>query len=32
MEAIDYGQIYVSSIQGRYITYDHLNKFISGLS
>ncbi|WP_339652365.1 M14 metallopeptidase family protein [uncultured Maribacter sp.] len=32
MEAIDYGQIYVSSIQGRYITYDHLNKFILGLS
>ncbi|SEL95248.1 Zinc carboxypeptidase [Maribacter orientalis] len=32
MKAIDYSQIYVSSIQGRYITYDHLNKFISGLS
>jgi hypothetical protein len=32
MKAIDYRKIYVSSIQGRYITYDHLNKFISGLS
>ncbi|WP_339627063.1 M14 metallopeptidase family protein [uncultured Maribacter sp.] len=32
MKAIDYCQIYVSSIQGRYITYDHLSKFISGLS
>ena len=32
MKAIDYSQIYVSSIQGRYITNDHLNIFISALS
>ncbi|SKB66097.1 M14 family metallopeptidase [Maribacter arcticus] len=32
MKAIDYSEIYVSSIQSRYITYDHLNRFILGLS
>ncbi|WP_339840394.1 M14 metallopeptidase family protein [uncultured Maribacter sp.] len=32
MQAIDYSEIYVSSIQGRYVTYDHLNQFISSLS
>ncbi len=31
MKSIDYSKIYVSSIQGRYITHDHLNKFIKGL-
>ncbi len=32
MMSIDYSKIFVSSIQGRYITYDHLSNFIEGLS
>lgn len=30
-EEIDYGKIYVSEVQGRYVTYDHINSFISRL-
>ena len=31
IEGINYDKIYVSEIQGRYITYDHLKDFISNL-
>jgi hypothetical protein len=32
MKSIDYSKFHVTSILGRYITYDHLNNFIEGLS
>jgi hypothetical protein len=31
MKQLDYGEIYVSAIKGRYITYDHINEFLSEL-